>query len=247
MRIVFTIIVLWTTSCNLPIQMTSTPPATPIPATPSPIFSTPTLIPIETLLARATSTRLPTPTPRLVLAAPINQPVNCRYGPSTAYAIVGGLEVGKQTEIVAKNIDVTWWYVKNPNDPSTFCWLAADLIHVEGSADALPVEKAPLAQVTNIQVRVEPASMNISCNGFPQYVIVNADIYTNGPASVEWAWETSEGEVFDRDTILFLEAGSQSVFVPYKINKAKDYWIQVHIRSPNDTTGRAFFKATCVP
>ncbi|MEP6895822.1 MAG: hypothetical protein ABI986_09470, partial [Chloroflexota bacterium] len=138
--------------CNLSAQTTSMPPAssTPVAAAPSPTLSTPTLIPIETLLARATPTfvKVASPTPRLVLAAPINQPVNCRFGPSTAYATVGGLQIGGQAEVVGKNIDVTWLVVKNPDDPSTTCWLSADLVEAIGNLEALPVVAAPLAQVS---------------------------------------------------------------------------------------------------
>lgn len=237
------------TACNLPVQTTVTPLSTPTVVSPSATFFTPTLIPIETLLARATPTFEPiaSATPRLVIASPINQPVNCRYGPSTAYSVMGGLDVGRQAEIVGKNIDVTWWYVKSPNDPSTYCWLSADLIDTTGNTDALPVVAAPLAQVSNIQVNVEPPSLNVACGSFPQYVTVTAAITTNGPSTVTWRWETSEGETFDKDPLLYLEGNSQPVLLYYRVNVAKDYWFQVHILSPNDTTGRVIFKANCVP
>jgi hypothetical protein len=246
-RIVFIIVVVLTFACNLPYQTLIAPPATPVPATPISAISTPTLVPIETLLAIPTSTFVPTSTPRVALASPISQPVNCRYGPSTAYAVVGGLEVGRQAEIVGKNIDVTWWYVKNPNNPSTFCWLAANVIETVGRVDSLPVVEATPAQVTDIRLRVDPPSLNVSCTAFPQYITVNADIVTNGPTTVTWHWETSEGQSIGANSLLFLETGSQGDFMYYKINTAKDYWIQVHILSPNDITGRVTFKANCTP
>jgi hypothetical protein len=247
--IVFVFLVTMLTSCNLPNQPFGTPPASHLPVadTVSSSLSTPTRVPIETLLALPTPTFVPTSTPRLALVSPISQPVNCRYGPSTAFAVVGGLDLGRQAEIVGKNIDVTWWYVKNPSDPSTFCWLLADLVNAVGRVDSLPVVEVPLAQVTNIQLRVEPPSLNVSCTAFPQYVIVNADITTNGPATVTWRWETSEAETIGANPILFLETSSQSDFLYYKVTAAKDYWIQVHILSPNDITGRVIFKATCTP
>ena len=248
-RTVHIVVVLLISACNLPNQTILAPlvSRTPVPATPISAVSTPTQVPLETLLAIPTSTFVPTSTPRLALASPINQPVNCRYGPSTAYAVVGGLEVGRQAEIVGKNIDVTWWYVKNPSNPSTFCWLAANVINTVGRIDALPVVAATPALVTDIQLRVAPPSLNVSCVAFPQYITVNADIITNGPTTVTWRWETSEGESISADPILFLEAGPQSDFVYYRIGTAKDYWIQVHILSPNDMAGRVIFKATCTP
>ena len=246
-RIVSIFFVLTLSSCNLPDRPLETNLTSPIIDTPSSTYFTPTRVPIETLLALPTSTFVPTATPRIALASPITQPVNCRYGPSTAYAVVGGLEVGRQAEIIGKNIDVTWWFVKNPSNPSTFCWLAADLIRAVGQVDALPVVEAPPGQVTNIQLRTDPPSLNVSCTAFPQYIIVNADITTNGPTTVTWQWETSEGESISANPILFLETSSQSDFIYYKVTAAKDYWIQVHILSPNDITGRVIFKATCTP
>jgi len=247
--VVCTLLIFWMTGCNLPIQTNNPALATPGSGTPSGTFTTPTMVPVETLLARATPTFVSpaTRTPRLALASPRDQPVNCRFGPSIAYAVVGILDVGKQAELVGKNIDITWWYVRNPSDPSTFCWLLADLIDATGNIDPLPVFQASPAQVTDIQIRVDPPSLNVACTAFPQYVTVNADIITNGPATVTWRWETSEGEIMEGGSLLYLETGSQGDFVYYKVNAARDYWIQVHILSPNDTTGRATFKATCTP
>jgi len=239
--------VLMLTACHLPNRTTNTPLATPVIAAPSTTFVTPGLIPIETLLARATATFVPTSTPRALIASALDQPVNCRYGPSTAYAVVGGLDVGGRAEIIGKNIDATWWVVKNPSDPSTTCWLVASLVNAVGNLDALPVMNAPLAQVSNIQIQVNPPSMNVSCNSFPQYITVTAEITVNGPTTVTWRWETSEGEVFDKDPLLYLESGSQSVLLYYKIASARDYWIQARALTPNDAAGRAIFKATCVP
>src|SRR5262249_13323260 len=150
-------------------------------------------------------------------------------------------------EITGKNIDVTWWYVRNPSDPSTFCWLSADLIDAVGNTDVLPVVNAPPAQVTDIQFVIDPPSLNVSCTAFPQYITITVAITTNGPTMVTFRWETSEGEAINADPLLFLEASSKSVFVYYKIPAAKDYWIQVHILSPNDISSRTTFKATCVP
>jgi len=246
-RIVLTIFVLMLTSCNLPNQTTGTPPSALAPDSTSQALSTPTLIPIETLLALPTATFVPTSTPRAALASPINQLVNCRYGPSTAYAVVGNLEIGGQAEVVGKNIDVTWWRVKNPDDPSTFCWLAASVVDVIGNVDAMPVVATPPALVSNISIRIDPPSMNVSCNSFPHYVTANADITANGPAIVTWRWETSEGETIDRGALQYFESGSLSVFLNYTVNTGKDYWIQVHILAPNDVTGRGTFKVICVP
>ena len=180
------------------------------------------------------------------MASPVNQPVNCRYGPSMAYSVVGGLDLGRQAEIIGRSGDSQWWYVRNPSNPSTNCWLAASVTDAVGNLEALPVVEAPVAIVTQIDVEVSPVAMNVPCDAFPNYVTATAEIFTNGPSNLIWRWESSQGEIFEKDPLLFLEGSSQVVQLYYKVTTADNFWLQVHVLSPNDTTGRVYFKVTCV-
>lgn len=236
------------TSCNLTaLEPTATPPSTPMPASPTTAFSTPTLIPIETLLAIDTPTRAPTPTSSRILAAPRDQPVNCRFGPEISYAIVGALIAGRQAEVIGKNADETWWYVKNPSDPSSNCWLSAEFVVVTGSAESLPVVGPPEIGVTNIRVQVDPVAMNVGCNAFPQTFTVIGQITANGPTIVTWRWEASNGYVSPEEALLFELAGDKEVRGVVSVSGANDYWVNLHVLIPNDRSGGANFKATCTP
>ncbi|HLA06131.1 MAG TPA: hypothetical protein VJ022_01715, partial [Anaerolineales bacterium] len=75
---VFIILIL--TACNIPANETSPPPSQPTLATPGSGDSTPTRIPIETLLALQVQTVTPTSTPSQSIAFPKDQIVNCRSG-----------------------------------------------------------------------------------------------------------------------------------------------------------------------
>jgi hypothetical protein len=156
------------------------------------------------------------------------------------------LDVGRQAEVVGRSEDFQWWYVRNPSNPSTYCWLSTSVTNAVGNLEGLPVVEAPIATVSRIDVEVEPVSMNVPCGSFPNYVTVTATIFTNGPANVTWRWESSEGETYDKDPLLFLEGGSQVVQLYYRVNGVNNFWLEVHILSPNDMTGRAYFKVTCV-
>ena len=242
------ILALLLTSCNLAVQEpTVAPLSTPIPVSNTPNRSTPTVVPIETLLARDTSTPIPTATSSIVLAAPKEQPVNCRFGPAISYSIVGALIVGRQAEVIGKSIDATWWYVKNPSDPSTNCWLSADFIVVTGNWEALPVVSPPEIGVNNIQVQVDPVLMNVGCGAFPQTVNVTAQVTANGPTLVTWRWETSAGDVSELETLLFESEGTKEVRTILSVWSANDYWVNLHVLIPNDRSGGAIFKVTCVP
>jgi hypothetical protein len=247
--IVIAAFALTATSCNLTSvsQTTATPLPTSTLDTPTLSVPTPTLVPIETLLAIDTPTRVPTATPSITLASPKGQPINCRFGPGVSYAIVGALDLGRQAEMIGRNPDSSWWYVKNPSNPSTVCWLSAEFVNTVGNVEALPVVGPPEIGVTNIRVTVEPPAMNVACNAFPQSVSVTAQVTANGPAIVTWRWETSTGEDFKEQVLLFESEGTKSVQYYYLARSATDYWIRLHVLLPNDVSGGANFKVTCTP
>ena len=247
--IAIVIFALGMSSCNMPAdQPTETPFPTPtlvIPITSASI--TPTLVPIDTLLAIETPTIAPTSTSSLVLASPKDQPVNCRFGPGTQYAIAGALNPGRQAEMIGKNEDSSWWYVKNPSDPSTLCWLAASVTDTVGNVEALPVVEPPEIGVTSVNVSVDPPGMNVACDAFPQSVIITAFITTNGPSIVIWRWESSTGKTSPEQNLLFEEGGTKMVQDYYQVDSANDYSIRVRTIVPNVVIGEANFKAICTP
>jgi len=249
-HLIFFLLVLVTiSSCNLP---SSPPTETPLPQPtidiPVTSVNTPTPVPVETLVDEIVfPTPTLTPTPSTVLASPRDQPVNCRFGPDVSYTVIGALIVGRQAEVIGKNIDITWIYVRNPSDPSTSCWLFVDLVHVEGNLEMLPVVGPPEIMVTNIKVSVDPSAMNVACNAFPQSVIISAEITTNGPLVVNWYWETSTGQVSDQKQILFEAGETKTVQDYYQVPRAGDYFIDVRSAPPNSQMGEATFKAICTP
>ena len=237
-------------SCTMPgtSPSTDTPSPQPTPNIPITGVTTPTSIPIETLVDVAQlPTATLTSTPSVILAAPREQPVNCRFGPDISYAIVGALIVGRQAEVIGKNIDVTWVYVRNPSDPSNNCWLSVDFIELNGDTALLPVVGPPEIMVTDIQVSVDPSAMNVACDAFPQSVIISAEVTTNGPTIVTWFWESSVGVRSDQKQLLFEAGGTKLAQDFYQVDRAGDYSIQVGSILPNLRTGEATFKAICTP
>lgn len=245
--IVFLVLLFGFSSCNLP-GTTATPLSQPTPVTLPTSTSTSTAIPIETLLAAAElPTITPTSTPQISLASPKDQPVNCRFGPDTSYAVIGALIVGRQAEIIGKNADVTWVYVRNPSDPSTNCWLSVDFINIAGDMELIPAVGPPEIMVNNVDVRVEPPAMHVACDAFPQNVVIVAEISTNGPSIVTWSWSSSAGKKSAEKNILFEEGGTKTVQDYYQVDSANDYAIDVRTSLPNIVTGSANFKVTCTP
>lgn len=246
--IVVLVLFLGLSACTLPVT-TATPLAQPTVVLSPTSTTTPTPIPIETLLAAVElPTITSTSTPSISLASPREQPVNCRVGPDTSYAIIGALIVGRQAEIIGKNPDIRWVYVRNPSDPSTNCWLSVDFINITGDVELLPVVGPPEIMVTNVEVRVEPPAMNVACDAFPQNVVIVAEISTNGPSIVTWSWQSSAGKrSAEPRNILFEEGGTKTVQDYYQVDSANDYSITVGTSLPNMVAGSTTFKVTCTP
>lgn len=252
-RFLIFLLVIIVSSCNSPETSPTNPPAasplsnTPI-ATVVPVTETP--IPIETLLALAelpTATETSTSTPSVTLASPREQPVNCRVGPDISYAIIGALLVGNQAEVIGKNPDITWLYVRNPSDPSNNCWLSVDFINVDGPVELLPVVGPPEIMVTSVKVSVEPPAIYVACDAFPQNVVINTQITTNGPTIVSWFWQSNIGKSSPEKQVLFEAGDSKLVQDYYQIDRAGDYSMRVQTLVPNIMTAEATFKAICTP
>lgn len=239
-------------SCNLPARQTTEIPA----STPSPVLDTPTSsiatftpIPIETLInvELPTSVITPSSTPSIFLASPKDQPVNCRYGPATSYNVIGALNLGSKAEIIGRNMDSTWWYVRNPTDPSTSCWLSAEFVQTIGNVESLPVVTPLENMVTNIQVRVDPPVINVACDALPQVVTISAQITASGPSTVVWHWQLSSGVVSPDKQLLFEAGDTKTVQDYYEVRAINDYIVQVQTTLPNIVTGQASFKVVCTP
>ena len=244
------VVVIGVSSCNLPSsQTTETPTSTPAPLldTPTSSISTLTPVPIETLINVALPTLTSTSTPSVFLASPKDQPVNCRFGPATSYNVIGALNLGKQAEIIGRNADSTWWYVRNPSDPSTSCWLSAEFVQTVGDVQSLPVVTPLENMVTSVQVRVDPPVINVACDDLPQVVTISALITTSGPAIVTWHWESSAGVISPDKQILFEAGDTKTVQDYYQVNMISDYIVQAETTLPNIVTGQASFKVVCTP
>lgn len=237
-------------SCNLPTsQPTDVPASIPATGLDTPISSPFVLTPVatETLPSLELPTITPTSTPSVFLASAKDQPVNCRFGPAVSYAIVGALILGRQAEIIGRNEDSSWWYVRNPSDPSTSCWLSAEFIQTVGDVQSLPVVNSPVIMVTNVQVLIDPPVTNVACDAFPQVVTITARITASGPSTVVWHWQSSTGIVSPDKEVLFIVGDTKTVQDSYQVNGVNDYIVQVQTTLPNIMTGQASFKVVCTP
>lgn len=97
--------------------------------------------PTFTVTPSATPTITPTPTPDTPMMS-VSVDTNCRVGPGGVYDYLGAILVGELAEIVARNANSTYWYIRNP-DASGFCWAWGEYATITGNTAGLPVFTPP--------------------------------------------------------------------------------------------------------
>lgn len=121
------------------VQASNTPPPTVTP----PITFTPGA---PTITPSATATLPPailfTPTPSVPQIS-VYVDTNCRVGPGKVYDRVGYLLVGQVSEIYGRNPAGNYWYIRNLNKTTDYCWLWGEYATVSGNLSALPVYTPP--------------------------------------------------------------------------------------------------------
>jgi len=208
------------------------PTATPSP-TPAATFSPlpPTLTPTATL-ANVTLTVKDTL-------------INCRFGPGVGYALINEIRQGESARVVGRNESATWWYVRDPGNPDGLCWVSASVTEIRGEAAQLPVIPPPIPNVTDVSLRVEPNRIVVDCEDFPQTVFFEAEATANGPTYMTWRWEVSTGVTSNDGILVFEEAGTKVINDYYQINAPNQYWIQLHILTPNESVTQVAFPVSC--
>lgn len=179
------------------------------------------------------------------LASPNGQAVNCRSGPGTGWPVVVLLNPGQTAEIVGHNAEGTWWYVKNPAAPGTFCWMSAAFTATSGDLSGVPVVAAPPTSpapptsaavvVTDVSVSIDPEDIQVGgCVGPIQPSTITAVIEVNGPIKIQYHFETEQNGAFPIHSLNFNKAGQKDVtqdFTPPVIEG--EYWVRLMIDDMN--------------
>jgi len=125
-------------------------PPSPLPEATMTSALPPTLNPTMTLTPTVTLTPTMTLTPTVTLTLTpegafisVSTETKCRLGPGNAYDQVGGLAVGKTVQVFGKDPSGQYYYIRNPNDPTSFCWVWAFYATPTGNFAAVPVFTPP--------------------------------------------------------------------------------------------------------
>lgn len=108
--------------------------------TPDPPTLTPTLTltPSPTLTATLAFTSTP-----LIPQISVSVPTNCRKGPGKVYQREGALLVGEVAQVYGRDPTGRYWYIRNPDSSSGYCWVWGEYATITGNITFLPIYTPP--------------------------------------------------------------------------------------------------------
>ncbi len=231
-------------ACNFPMFSPTAQPASPTPTsaaavpTDTPTGLTPTLTAIPTITPTSTFV----PTPSVPQVTPITAAVNCRSGPDVSYPVASSISLGQVAQIVGRNDDSSWWYVRDPHNTSGFCWVSASVVTTAGNLAGIPITAPPAAIVTNVTANADVASP-VVCGG-PNVVNFSGEVTTNGATKVQIQWEITgdKTNTTSPETFNFKGAGTKGAPDPGAYTAdCGHYTITLHVLSPNDISASKNF------
>lgn len=170
------------------------PTTTTIPLPQAPQDSQPTLILAATAAAPVQVIGGPGP-----IASPKGVPLNCRGGPDLRWQVGDVLDPGENVEVIGRNTDSTWWFVKDPVAPIGTCWISAEFSTVTGNTSNLQVvvitdvpriNGTPVGTVTQVRITLDPEEVDIpGCVGPAPTIHIAAKIWVDGPVDFRFHFE----------------------------------------------------------
>jgi hypothetical protein len=101
--------------------------------------------------------------------------------------------------------------------------------------------------VTKVTVDVDPKSLSVAgCAGPVLPLKLSGTIETDGPASVQWRFETEQGGALNNQTRTFDAFGTTAVSAEYTPPLAAGtYWVRLIVTSPNDMQAEVEYTIVC--
>jgi len=161
-----------------------------------------------------------TPAPSVAFVS-VSQNTNCRSGPRLDYSLLTAINAGQQVEVL-KTFSNDYAVVKNPNS-SGDCWLFLKFANtINFSAFNLPTAtQPPTPRVSATPTSTKSAQISVEVfNDFqvfspgdtcPVTVGWRAQITANGPVTITYRWNRTDGTHTSEETLIFNEFGSQAV------------------------------------
>jgi len=218
------------------------------PATTAP---TEAVAPAATSLPTATTIPTDTAIPTEAFTATPSGPMihsttdtNCRSGPGPGYEAVSFLlvKIGS-VPLLGKYDSGGWWYIQDPNNSSSACWVWNQTTVAEGNVATLPIKAAP----PFIKISTDKTSYHGSC-ATAQTITVTGSISSETSASVQFHFETSTGLISPTYTANIPAGNSFSKSYAFSFTSSSSGTIQAVMTLPVNFNSNAIsYNITCGP
>ena len=134
----------------------------------------PTLTPSPTLTA--TGTPLPIVFPTFTPSYPfvsVSVPTNCRSGPGMVYDVVGYLMVGEMAQVYGRGTSGLYWYIRNPDNSSSFCWISGKYAALSGNLSAIPIYTAGPTPTSLPNISIDFVGLDSCQNWWTEFKLTN--------------------------------------------------------------------------
>ncbi len=105
------------------------------------------------------------------------------------------------------------------------------------TVNPVPLPSVPFA-VTSVIGNTSPATFTGAC---PKTFTFYATITANGPGTVTYRWERSDGGSSDIQSINFSEAGSKTTTLQWDLGGSATGWHRVHVLTPYDAASNPVY------
>jgi len=107
------------------------------------------------------------------------------------------------------------------------------------TVNAAPTPPAPIPfAVTSIIANTYPSTFTGTC---PKTFTFYATITANGPGTVTYRWERSDGGYSDIQSITFYEAGSKTTTLQWDLSGSATGWHRIHVLTPYDAASNPVY------
>ncbi len=131
----------------------------------------------------------------------------------------------------------------SPASSTIYTLMAYNAVGLSSRTASVVVTGGGAFGVTNAVANVNPPSFTGAC---PETFNFSAVITTNGPCTVTYKWERSDGAIAPVESITFPAAGSQTVGTYWQLGASYSGWERVHILTPNSgVSNQASFALNC--
>jgi hypothetical protein len=139
-------------------------------------------------------------------------------------------------------VDAAGTRVVSPATSTVYTISATNSIGTVTRSAVIMVNSAPTPaipfSVTSVTANTDPSTFTGAC---PKTFTFYATITANGPGTVTYRWERSDGGYSDIQSVKFYEAGTKTTTLQWELSTSSSGWHRVHVLTPNSMTSNPVY------